>query len=110
MATEMARACLRFGFGEQSFDRVIAMAKLHNSASRRVLEKVGMQYRRTLDFLTAMTEAGLTCPAGGGWEDVHVAQYSISRIKYQSRSAEPPQVRPTFSGGAYSEALLISGM
>jgi len=44
LATEIARASLRFGFDEHQFDRIIAIAKPENTASIRVMEKVGMQY------------------------------------------------------------------
>src|SRR6266550_1738098 len=44
LATEIARASLRFGFDERRFDRIIAVAKPENAASIHVMEKVGMQY------------------------------------------------------------------
>ena len=44
LATEIARASLRFGFDEHRFDRIIAIAKPENAASIHVMEKAGMQY------------------------------------------------------------------
>ena len=44
LATEIARASLRFGFDEHRFDRIIAVAKPENAASIHVMEKAGMQY------------------------------------------------------------------
>ena len=44
LATEMARASLRFGFEEHQFDRIVAVAKPENAASIHVMEKVGMKY------------------------------------------------------------------
>ena len=44
LATEIARASLRFGFDEHQFERIIAIAKPENAASIHVMEKVGMQY------------------------------------------------------------------
>ncbi|HWS99923.1 MAG TPA: GNAT family N-acetyltransferase [Pyrinomonadaceae bacterium] len=46
LATELARACLKFGFEERGFERVIAMAKTANAASHRVMEKSGMLFER----------------------------------------------------------------
>ena len=43
LATEVARACVRFGFETQGFERIVAFARLKNAASRRVLEKLGMR-------------------------------------------------------------------
>ncbi len=44
-ASEAARASLRYGFEELKLDRVIAVAVPENLASRRVMEKIGMQYQ-----------------------------------------------------------------
>jgi len=44
LATELARASLRFGFEERSFDRIVAIAKPKNAASIHVMEKLGMHY------------------------------------------------------------------
>jgi RimJ/RimL family protein N-acetyltransferase len=44
LATEIARASLRFGFDEYPCDRIIAIAKPENAASLRVMQKAGMQY------------------------------------------------------------------
>ena len=46
LATEMARACLKFGFDELRFERIIALAKTANVASHRVMEKAGMCFER----------------------------------------------------------------
>jgi [ribosomal protein S5]-alanine N-acetyltransferase len=54
-ATEAARAWLEHGFGALGFPRVIAVVKPSNTASIRVLEKVGM------------TRVGPTRLAGGEW-------------------------------------------
>ncbi len=44
LATEMARASLRFGFVDREFERIVAVAKPENAASIHVMEKVGMKY------------------------------------------------------------------
>jgi ribosomal-protein-alanine N-acetyltransferase len=46
LATEAARAALRFGFEECGFDRVYAGADPPNAASFRVMEKLGMSFSR----------------------------------------------------------------
>ncbi|HYE15744.1 MAG TPA: GNAT family N-acetyltransferase [Pyrinomonadaceae bacterium] len=46
LATEAARAALRFGFEEKGFARVMAVTTPANRPSRRVLEKCGMRYER----------------------------------------------------------------
>jgi ribosomal-protein-alanine N-acetyltransferase len=84
LATEMARASLKFGFEEKKFERVIAMAKLANVASQRVMNKVGMAFQKnTLIF------------------NIEVALYSINNAAYfstfgqhilsQARSLEPAE-------------------
>lgn len=46
LATEMAKTSLQYGFEEMNFDRIVAMTKLANIASRRVMEKLSMRYER----------------------------------------------------------------
>lgn len=43
-ATESARACLEYGFRRHGFQEIIGRAAKKNSASIRVLEKIGMVY------------------------------------------------------------------
>jgi RimJ/RimL family protein N-acetyltransferase len=44
LATEAARAALEWGFGERALDRIVAVASPENSASRHVMDKLGMTY------------------------------------------------------------------
>ena len=44
LATEAARACMRYAFEEVGMERVIAGADAPNTASLRVIEKLGMKY------------------------------------------------------------------
>ncbi len=67
LATEGARASLRYGFAELRLDCIIAAAMVDNLASRRVLEKIGMHYEGDSTF------AGLT-----------VATYVIVRDNYRA--------------------------
>jgi [ribosomal protein S5]-alanine N-acetyltransferase len=46
LATEAARAALRYGFEEVGFDRILGIADTKNVASRRVLEKAGMRFEK----------------------------------------------------------------
>jgi ribosomal-protein-alanine N-acetyltransferase len=43
-ATEAGRACVRFGLGELGLDGVIAITDPAHTASRRVMEKIGMTF------------------------------------------------------------------
>ena len=44
LATEIAFACLAYGFNKMKFDTIIAFSRPGNVASRRVMEKIGMKY------------------------------------------------------------------
>lgn len=65
VATEAARACLRYGFERLGFERVVAVAMPENTGSRRVMEKLGMTYVRD-DFY---------------W-GTHVAYYELQRAGF----------------------------
>jgi RimJ/RimL family protein N-acetyltransferase len=49
-ATESARACLEYGFGQLQLDRIVGRADLANKASIRVLEKIGMRFWKEDSF------------------------------------------------------------
>ena len=65
-ATEAAKASLTYGFEKLKLDRIIALAKPENTASRRVIEKIGMPYVKNAEYW------GMTC-----------AYYAISRSQYE---------------------------
>jgi len=44
-ATEAAEACLQFGFNKLNFREIIAITDLENTASQKVLEKIGFAKR-----------------------------------------------------------------
>lgn len=46
LATEAARACLRYGFEEAQLPRIVAVADPQNVGSYRVMEKIGMRYEK----------------------------------------------------------------
>jgi RimJ/RimL family protein N-acetyltransferase len=50
LATEAARATLRYAFEKRRLERVVGLANVENLASRRVLEKLGMRYERTAEY------------------------------------------------------------
>jgi ribosomal-protein-alanine N-acetyltransferase len=67
LATEGARASLRYGFERIGLDRIIALAVPENVASRRVMEKAGMHFK------------GISTAYYHGWE---LALYSLSRQEF----------------------------
>ncbi|HMF58616.1 MAG TPA: GNAT family N-acetyltransferase [Pyrinomonadaceae bacterium] len=50
LATEAARAALRYGFENLEVDHIVAVARPENVGSYRVMEKLGMQYERAAQF------------------------------------------------------------
>ncbi len=71
LATEIARAALKFGFEERKFERVIAMTRPGNAVSRHILEKkLGMR------FSGQQTAFG-----------IEVVRYLITRVQYESDGA-----------------------
>jgi ribosomal-protein-alanine N-acetyltransferase len=44
LASEIGRECLRHGFEDHGFERIVAMTKPGNVASRQVLQKLNMQF------------------------------------------------------------------
>jgi ribosomal-protein-alanine N-acetyltransferase len=49
IASEAARASLRYGFEQMKLPRIIAVAVPENTGSRRVMEKIGMQFEGMTD-------------------------------------------------------------
>lgn len=48
IATQAVKASLSYGFDVANLDRIIAMALPENLASRRVIEKAGLQYEKQI--------------------------------------------------------------
>jgi ribosomal-protein-alanine N-acetyltransferase len=44
LGTEMAQGCLKYGFEERGFERIVGLVKPANAASHHVMEKLGMNY------------------------------------------------------------------
>lgn len=70
LATELARASLRFGFEERKFARIVAIAKAGNAASIHVMEKIGMLYEMHTSYY-----------------NIDVIQYAITREQFQPGGA-----------------------
>jgi ribosomal-protein-alanine N-acetyltransferase len=66
LATELARASLRFGFEERGFEQIVAVAKPKNTASIHVMEKLGMHYEMHTSYY-----------------DIEVVQYAINREEFK---------------------------
>lgn len=49
-ATEAGRALVDYGFGHMGLKRIVAIADVRNGASNRVLEKLGLQLRKTYEL------------------------------------------------------------
>lgn len=65
LATEAASVALKYGFENTDLERVVAIAKHDNIASRRVMEKLGMKYEKDAYYYNN-----------------HVAYYSITRSHF----------------------------
>ena len=50
LATESAKASLRYGLEELGFDRIVAASRHANAASIRVMEKIGMRYENDINY------------------------------------------------------------
>lgn len=66
LATEAARACLRYGFEQKGYDRIIGVTLRANVASWRVMEKTGMKFEADAEYY-----------------DVECVRYAIKRDKFQ---------------------------
>jgi ribosomal-protein-alanine N-acetyltransferase len=59
LASEAARACLRYGFEELGLDRIYALADPGNVASHLVMKRVGMSYDKTEYYKDNLYEGDL---------------------------------------------------
>lgn len=50
-ATESAMTCLKYGFEKLNLKTVVGRAMAENTASIKVLEKIGMKYEKEFDFV-----------------------------------------------------------
>lgn len=76
-ATEAARAVLKFGFGDLGLHRIFGTCDPRNTASARVLQKVGMTYEGRLRETILIRD---------GWRDSEV--YSILEQEWSASAAD----------------------
>ncbi|MDY7004547.1 MAG: GNAT family N-acetyltransferase [Cyanobacteriota bacterium] len=50
LATEASKASLKYGFEELKLEKIVAVAQPENIPSRRVMEKVGMKYKKEANY------------------------------------------------------------
>jgi len=74
LASEAARACLRYGFEQLKLDRIYALAEPGNVGSHRVMERVGMRYDKTEYYKD-------------DWYEGDLIYYVISREEYRPDSS-----------------------
>ena len=86
LATEVAHACLGYGFGVKKFGKVLALARPDNLASRRVLEKVGLTYKGPCDFFRLLAESGVNFPRDAGLDEIEVVRYETTLDEYGARA------------------------
>lgn len=70
LASEAARACLRYGFEELKLDHILALADPENFGSHRVMQRVGMTYEKTAHYRDNLYDGDLV-------------YYRITRDQYQ---------------------------
>jgi RimJ/RimL family protein N-acetyltransferase len=71
LATEGARAALRFGFEQRGLQRIISVTAASHTAARRVMEKAGLTYQGTRHWLSP---------------EVPVVWYAITRDAWKART------------------------
>ncbi len=77
LATEGARALTRKGFDEWSVKKICARTLIGNGASRRVMEKIGLQFEAEFVYPVAMMP-------GCSTEERRACKYSLTRQQYRS--------------------------
>jgi ribosomal-protein-alanine N-acetyltransferase len=70
LATEAARATLRYAFEEAKLERIVAVTRRDNVASQRVMKSIGMKFERE-----------------GRYYDVEGLGYAISRAEFQPNNS-----------------------
>ena len=104
-ATEGARALIHKGFTELEMRCMVATTYEENRASRRVMEKVGMSFRRAFrptlaDLLTLQTAYTVSAEVWDGNE----VEYVLERSDYLNgkiKSSTPPAVSQSVPAATY---------
>ena len=79
IATEAAQAVIRFLFEEVGFERITALHHYKNQASGRVMQKLSMEYIRTIPD-QYKDNRGNPCP---------VIMYEIRKESYEAKKQRP---------------------
>lgn len=91
LASEAARACLRYGFEELKLDRIYALADPPNVASHRVMARVGMTYEKTEYYKDDHYDGDLV------YYTISRNQHRPDGSPYNLRSVDVDDVRISFS-------------
>ena len=79
IATEAARASVRYGFEALQMEHIIALADPQNIASRRVMEKVGLVYQKEVFFFGMQLV----------YYQIMRQQFRAGNLPYRIRPADP---------------------
>jgi|SRR5215471_1138616 len=90
LASEIARACLRYGFETLSLDRIYALADPGNTASHNVMKRVGMKYDKTEYYKDDLYEGDLI------YYVVFRRDHKIDDSRYEVRSVTGDDNRKSF--------------
>ncbi|MEM7029253.1 MAG: GNAT family N-acetyltransferase [Chloroflexota bacterium] len=87
-ATEGAQALINLGFGELGIECVIATTYEENMASRRVMEKLGMTFKRAFRLTPEDIQSSDTSYSDSDdvWDGDDV-EYSIERAEWESKAS-----------------------
>lgn len=91
LASEAARACLRYGFEQLKLDRIYALADPGNIGSHRVMERVGMRYDKTEYYKDDLYEGDLI------YYVILRDEYRADDSQYSLRPVEGDDTRMRFS-------------
>jgi len=90
LASEAARACLRYGFEELQLERIYALADPGNTASHRVMERVGMSHDKTEYYKDDLYEGDLV------YYVIAQADHRLDDSMYQLRRVPGDNERRSF--------------
>jgi len=91
LASEAARACLRYGFEGLQLDRIYALADPGNIGSHRVMERVSMTYDRTEYYKDDLYEGDLI------YYVIERGEYLAGDAPYSLREVSGDDTRISFS-------------
>ena len=103
-ATEGARALIAYGFAERRLQEVVATTYEENRASRRVMEKVGMRYVRSVrltsgDLARADTYHSRAVDVWDGYD----VEYALTRSAWERQRIGPEHYDQTKTSSSSAE-------